>query len=57
MDSSSETHAAPSIQVSIGRIEVRLTQPLSAPGRQPSRRTSAVMSLEEYLRQRDGGRS
>jgi hypothetical protein len=57
MGSYSEIQAAPSIQVSIGRIEVRLAQPLTAPKRQPSRQASAVMSLEEYLRQRDGGRS
>jgi hypothetical protein len=41
---------APTIQVTIGRIEVRATPPPAAPARKEQK--SAVMTLEEYLRQR-----
>lgn len=47
------TPAAPTIQVSIGRIEVR-----AQPGALPQRREPArpaVMTLDEYLRRREGG--
>jgi hypothetical protein len=44
----------PTIQVSIGRVEVRAArQPEPAP--RQARATSASMSLDEYLRQRNGG--
>jgi hypothetical protein len=43
---------APTIQVTIGRIEVRATPPSSSK-RQPA--TVPVMSLDDYLRQRAGG--
>ena len=44
----------PTINVTIGRIEVRATPPPRAP--EPAPRTPApVMSLDEYLRQRAGG--
>jgi hypothetical protein len=44
----------PTINVTIGRIEVRATPPPRAPA--PPRRASApIMSLDEYLRQRAGG--
>jgi hypothetical protein len=46
---------APTIQVTIGRIEVRATAPTHLPLTQ-SRPKSPVMSLEEYLHQRGGGR-
>lgn len=46
--------ALPTIQVTIGRIEVRAAAP-DRPAR-PERSTAAVMSLDDYLRQRDGGR-
>jgi hypothetical protein len=46
---------APIIQVTIGRIEVRATPP-SAPSPTQSRSAPSVMSLEDYLRQRGGGR-
>ena len=48
---------SPTIQVTIGRVEVRATQPqVSTPKKQRPR--PPVMSLDEYLRQRDqGGRS
>jgi hypothetical protein len=42
---------APTIQVNIGRIEVRATLP-AAPTPPKSRPTAPVMSLEDYLRQR-----
>lgn len=45
----------PTIQVTIGRIEVRATPP-PAPSPAKSRPASPTMSLEEYLRQRGGGK-
>jgi hypothetical protein len=42
--------AAPTVNVTIGRIDVRVTS--AAPALQPARRTSNVMSLEDYLQQR-----
>jgi hypothetical protein len=44
----------PTINVTIGRIEVRATAPPSAAPRQ-QKRTAPTMSLEEYLRRRDRG--
>jgi hypothetical protein len=44
----------PTIQVTIGRIEVRATPPAQPPPKQRS--APPVMSLEEYLRQRSGER-
>jgi hypothetical protein len=46
---------APTIQVHIGRIEVRATPPPPQPAAK-SRPQPATTSLEEYLRQRNGGR-
>jgi hypothetical protein len=43
----------PTIQVTIGRIEVRAAAP--AQPHKPARAPSAVLGLEEYLRQRSGG--
>ncbi len=46
----------PVVHVSIGRIEVRLARPGSPSARAaPPPSPSLVMSLEEYLRQRNGG--
>jgi hypothetical protein len=45
---------APTINVTIGRIEVRATQPPRAPAPTPRAHVPA-MSLDEYLRQRAGG--
>jgi hypothetical protein len=47
---------APTIHVTIGRIEVRATAPQGAAA--PARRASApaVLTLDEYLRRRDGER-
>jgi hypothetical protein len=48
------SQAAPTINVTIGRVEVRATQAQPAvAGRQST--TAANMSLEEYLRRRAGG--
>ncbi len=44
--------SAPTINVTIGRIEVRATQPASQPSRAASSRQPG-MSLEEYLQQRN----
>jgi len=44
----------PTIHVTIGRIEVRAATP--AQPNKPARAPSAVLGLEEYLRQRSGGR-
>ncbi|KYC37279.1 hypothetical protein WA1_47550 [Scytonema hofmannii PCC 7110] len=49
------TQSAPTIHVSIGRIEVRATPTSTQPSTR-SRPTPSVMSLEEYLRQRGGGK-
>lgn len=46
---------APTIQVTIGRIEVRATPPPASTQPKP-RPASPVMSLDEYLRQRGGGK-
>lgn len=46
---------APTIQVTIGRIEVRATAPAN-PSSTQTRQQPPVMSLEEYLRQRGGGK-
>ncbi|AFY34115.1 hypothetical protein [Calothrix sp. PCC 7507] len=46
---------APVIQVTIGRIEIRATPPTKEPSTR-SHPTAAVMGLDEYLRQRGGGK-
>jgi hypothetical protein len=52
---STRPSAAPTIQVTIGRIEVRATPPAPAtPRKAPAK--SAAMSLEDYLKQRSEGR-
>jgi hypothetical protein len=48
-----ESAPAPTIQVTIGRVEVRAT-PATVSPRKPVA-GPAVMSLEEYLRQRSAG--
>ncbi len=50
-DSSSST---PTIQVTIGRIEVRAITPPVAPPQRP-RKPSPALSLDDYLKQRNGG--
>jgi hypothetical protein len=44
------------IQVTIGRIEIRATQTPDKPAPKP-RAASTTMSLDDYLKQRNGGRS
>jgi hypothetical protein len=46
---------APTVQVTIGRIEVRAAPPAPAPAQRATR--PAPMTLDEYLRQRKGGTS
>lgn len=46
--------ARPTIHVTIGRIEVRATPALTAAPRQPA--TPSAISLDEYLKMRNGGR-
>ena len=46
----------PTIQVTIGRVEVRATPPSSVPTTQRQTPTPAVKSLDDYLRQREEGR-
>jgi len=47
---------APTIQVTIGRIEIRATQIADKPAAKP-RAANTTMSLEDYLKQRNGGRA
>jgi hypothetical protein len=48
--------AAPDVHIHIGRVELTALQP-PAPRPAPRREEKKPMSLEEYLRQRDGRRS
>jgi hypothetical protein len=55
---SKQTETNPTIQVKIGRVEVRATAP-AAPTSSPPRsatQSAQKLSLDEYLKQRDGGR-
>ncbi len=49
------TEAAPTIQVTIGRIEVRATQQSANSSGRSTRPLAPRLSLEDYLRQRHGG--
>jgi hypothetical protein len=50
--------AAPTIRVTIGRLEVRAaTTPAPPPARRSAPLAAPGMSLEEYLRRREGGRA
>jgi hypothetical protein len=51
-----DTTPAPTIQVTIGRIEIRATQVSDKSSAKP-RPASATMSLDDYLKQRKEGRS
>lgn len=53
--STEPSQPTPTIQVTIGRIEVRATAPVNPLSTQ-ARPKPPVMSLDEYLRQRGGGR-
>jgi hypothetical protein len=47
---------SPTIQVKIGRIEVRrVNPPAPPPARSPSKPTGPTLSLADYLQQRNGG--
>lgn len=50
--------ATPTMQISIGRVEIRAVTPppTAVPQRAAERRGAARLSLEEYLRQRNEGR-
>ena len=47
--------AAPAINVTIGRVEIRATTPRSSPPQKAQPKSSKVLSLENYLRQRAKG--
>ena len=47
----------PTIQISIGRIEVRANQPQTPPPRTKSTQRGPTQSLQDYLKQRQGGNS
>ncbi|ABY35371.1 MAG TPA: hypothetical protein DEF43_03820 [Chloroflexus aurantiacus] len=48
---------SPRISITIGRIEVRAAPPVTIPPAQPrSRQTRPALTLDEYLRRRDGGK-
>ncbi len=49
-------HTEPTIQVTIGRIEIRATQNTDKTPAKP-RTASTTLSLDDYLKQRNGGRS
>ncbi|BAZ37706.1 hypothetical protein NIES4101_36290 [Calothrix sp. NIES-4101] len=51
-----KTETTPTINVTIGRIEIRATTTTPASPSTKPREKPAVMSLEEYLRQRGGGK-
>lgn len=49
--------ATPTIRVTIGRVEVRaVVQPAPDPPRAAPARSGSILSLDEYLKQRNGGR-
>jgi len=54
---SSQETAAPTIHVSIGRIDVRAVNPPTPAAPQRKSASSSTMSLDEYLRTRNGGRA
>jgi hypothetical protein len=54
---SSQPSPRPTIQVTIGRLEVRaVTVPANVPAKNMERRRNSLLSLDEYLRQRNEGR-
>lgn len=54
---SSQPSPRPTIHVTIGRLEVRaVTAPANVPAKNMERRRNSLLSLDEYLRQRNEGR-
>lgn len=51
-----QTQPEPVINVTIGRVEVRAVQAMTAQRAQRSPKPSGIMSLDEYLKQREGRR-
>jgi hypothetical protein len=45
----------PSVEITIGRLEVRLSPTTAGPAARPAPAAPATLSLEQYLRGRDGG--
>ena len=56
LDSIESSTPQPTVQVTIGRIEVRAVQSATTPATRP-RAAPPVMNLDDYLRQRSGGRA
>ena len=54
---SAQTQPPPTIEVSIGRIEVRAVTPPAPPVQPRQRQAPPKMSLDDYLRAQSGGRS
>ncbi len=54
-EAQSKAEPAPTINVTIGRIEIRATAPASRPAARRETESAAPMSLEDYLRRRGGG--
>jgi hypothetical protein len=50
-----DSSAAPQIHITIGRIEVRAANPPPVVPRKPAARQGPVVSLEDYLKRRQGG--
>jgi hypothetical protein len=55
-NSRAQAQSEPVINVSIGRVEVRATQTTSGNKPRTRQRPSGVMSLDEYLKQRENRR-
>ena len=47
---------APTIKITIGRVDVRAIMPAAPAPRPAPARPSPALSLEDYLKQREGGR-
>jgi len=50
------SQSTPTVQVSIGRVEVRAVMPAAATPRTIDRRSPPLLSLEQYLRERNEGK-
>jgi hypothetical protein len=55
-ESSNARSGQPTIKVTIGRIEVRAVTPPPVPAPRQRKKTQASLSLDDYLKQRAGGR-